>query len=206
MMLVAIVFGTANGRLADITSALMSGAEDAVKMTLSLVGIMSFWTGIMKIAEGTGVTSAISKLLRPLTKLLFPKLKDKKALDAIVMNMTANMLGMSNAATPLGLKAMDCLKKYSDGTNATDEMCMFAVINTASIQLIPSTIIALRQSAGSLNPTEIIVAVWLTSITALTVGVTTAKLMTKSLPCVKGGGFAKRTRRDCTSTKATEGL
>ena len=180
MMIIAIVFGTANGKLPDITSALMSGAEDAVKMTISLVGIMSFWTGIMKIAEGTGVTSAISKILRPLTKLLFPKLKDKKAIDAIVMNMTANMLGMSNAATPLGLKAMEHLNKYSDGKNATDEMCMFAVINTASIQIIPSTVIALRQSAGSTKATEIIVAVWITSITALAVGVTAAKLMQKN--------------------------
>lgn len=179
MMLISIIFGIANNRLSQITSALMSGAEDAVKMTLSLVGIMSFWTGIMNVAQATGVTGFISKMLRPVTKILFPKLQDKKALNAIVMNMTANMLGMSNAATPLGLKAMEHLKKYSDGTNATDEMCMFAVINTASIQLIPSTIIALRQSAGSVNPTEIILAVWLTSITALIVGVASAKLMSK---------------------------
>ena len=185
MMIVAIVFGAANGKLSDINSALMTGAQDAVEMTVSLVGIMAFWTGIMKIAEGTGIISVISKLLRPVTKLLFPKLKDKKAIDAIVMNMTANMLGMSNAATPLGLKAMEQLSKYSDSINATDEMCMFAVINTASIQLIPSTIIALRQSAGSVNPTEIIVSVWLTSVCALTIGVFSAKLMSKRRKCLK---------------------
>lgn len=183
MMIAAVIFGIANGRITEVTDAVMTGAEDAVAMTISLVGIMCFWTGIMKIAENTGVTDMIARLLRPLIKILFPKLKDSGAVNAIVMNMTANMLGMSNAATPLGLKAMERLKRYSDGKNATDEMCMFIVINTASIQIIPSTVIAMRQAAGSANPVEIILPVWICSICAVAVGVTAVKICSAVKKC-----------------------
>lgn len=176
MMIIAIVFGIANGKTSDITAALMNGAGDAVTMTISLAGIMCFWTGIMKIAKESGVTDIISDVLSPLIGLLFPKLRDKEAKEAVVMNITANMLGMSNAATPLGIKAMEKLAAHSDGKTATDEMCMFIVINTASLQLIPSTVIAMRQAAGSAVPADIIIPVWLCSICALTVGVVCAKI------------------------------
>ena len=102
MMIIAVICGIFTGKITDVSGALMTGAEDAVAMTISLMGIMCFWTGIMNIAENTGVTNMIAKLLTPLTKILFPKLKDEKAKNAIIMNMTANMLGLSNAATPLG--------------------------------------------------------------------------------------------------------
>lgn len=176
IIIVSVIFGILSGNTPKMASAFMEGADSAVTMTVSLLGIMCFWTGIMKIAENTGVTDFIGKILNPLVNMLFPKLKDKEAKNAIVMNITANMLGMSNAATPLGLKAMERLKKYTNGHTATDDMCMFVVINTASIQLIPSTVIAIRQSAGSINPTEIIPAVWLCSICAITVGVISAKI------------------------------
>lgn len=175
IIIISVIFGILSGNTSKMASAFMDGADSAVSMTISLLGIMCFWTGIMKIAENTGVTDLIAKLLNPLINFLFPKLKDKEAKNAIVMNITANMLGMSNAATPLGLKAMERLKKYANGNTATDDMCMFVVINTASIQLIPSTVIAIRQSAGSVNPTEIIPAVWLCSLCAITVGVIFAK-------------------------------
>jgi len=147
------------------------------------MGVMCFWSGIMNIAEKSGVTEIIAKILKPVTKILFPKLKDEKAINAIIMNMTANMLGLSNAATPLGLKAMKELNKYSDGKTATDEMCMFIVINTASLQIIPATIIAMRQAAGSATPTDIIIPVWLCSICVITVGVVTAKIFSKRQKC-----------------------
>ncbi len=183
MIILSVICGFFNGRIPEVSNALITGAEDAVAMTISLMGIMCFWTGIMNIAENTGVTNIIAKILKPVTKVLFPKLKDKGAINAIIMNMTANMLGLSNAATPLGLKAMQELNKYSDGKTATDEMCMFIVINTASLQIIPSTIIAMRQAAGSASPTDIIIPVWICSICVITVGVITAKIFSKRQKC-----------------------
>ena len=183
MIITSLICGLCNGKMQDISNALITGADDAVAMTISLMGIMCFWTGIMNIAENTGITAFIAKILKPLTKILFPKLKDQRATNAIIMNMTANMLGLSNAATPLGLKAMEELNKYSDGKTATDEMCMFIVINTASIQIIPSTIIALRQAAGSTNPTDIIIPVWICSICVVTTGVLMAKIFSKRQKC-----------------------
>ena len=179
MMVLAVVFVAFNGRLAEVTAGALAGAEDAVGMTVSLLGIMCFWTGMMKIAEETGVIRGVARLLRPLMRLLFPRLRDQKALRAIVMNMTANMLGMSNAATPLGLQAMQELRRCAGGRLPTDEMCMFIVINTASIQLIPSTVIALRRAAESANPFEIIVPIWAASLAAVTVGVLSAKSMAR---------------------------
>lgn len=181
MMIIAVLFGLFTGRTGEVSSALIDGAADAVGLTISLMGIMCLWTGIMNIAENTGVTQFVARLLSPLMKILFPKLKDKRAKDAIVMNMTANMLGLSNAATPLGLKAMKELKRLSDGKTATDEMCMFIVINTASLQLIPTTVIALRQ--GSAAPTDILVPVWICSICVITVGVLAAKIFSKRQKC-----------------------
>lgn len=183
MIIISLITAFFTGRISEVSSALMTGAGDAVTMTISLMGIMCLWTGIMNIAENTGVTQLVAKLLSPLMKILFPRLKDKRAKDAIVMNMTANMLGLSNAATPLGLKAMQELKRLSDGRTATDEMCMFIVINTASLQIIPSTVIALRQSAGSITPTDIIIPVWLCSICVITVGVLAVKIFSKRQKC-----------------------
>lgn len=183
MIIISLITAFFTGRISEVSSALMTGAGDAVALTISLMGIMCLWTGIMHIAENTGVTEFVAKLLSPLMKILFPKLKDKRAKDAIIMNMTANMLGLSNAATPLGLKAMQELKRLSDGKTATDEMCMFIVINTASLQLIPSTIIALRQAAGSVTPTDIIIPVWICSICVITIGVLCAKIFARIEKC-----------------------
>ena len=183
MIITSVICGLFTGKIAEISNALITGADDAVAMTISLMGIMCFWTGIMNIAENTGVTDIIAKILKPVTKILFPNLKDKKAINAIIMNMTANMLGLSNAATPLGLKAMEELNRYSDGKTATDEMCMFMVINTASIQIIPTTIIAMRQAAGSATPTDIIIPVWICSICVVVTGVITVKIFSKRQRC-----------------------
>ena len=176
MMITAIVFGLCSGRVAETTTALMTGAQDAVEMTVSLAGVLCFWTGIMNVAKEAGLTKIISRVMEPVIRLLFPKLRDEEAKDAIIMNMTANMLGMSNAATPLGIKAMEKLARHSNGNRATDEMCMFVVINTASLQIIPSTLIAMRQAAGSAYPTQIILPVWLAGACALFVGVMCAKM------------------------------
>lgn len=174
LMLVSLITAAFTGRLGAVTDAAMSGASEAVTMSLSLLGIICLWTGIMKIAQDGGIIKIFSHAMRPLTKLLFPRLpKNCDALDAIVMNMVANILGMANAATPLGLKAMKELDRINKGGRASHEMCMFAVINTASIQLIPSTVIALRQ--GAQNPYEIIIPVWIVSVVVLIAGTSAAK-------------------------------
>ena len=175
-MVAAVICGFFTGSINQVSSAMISGAEEAVALTISLMGIMCLWTGIMNIAQNTGVTEFVARLLSPLLKILFPKLEDKKAKDAIVMNMTANMLGLSNAATPFGLKAMQELKRLSNGKAATDEMCMFIVINTASLQLIPTTVIAIRASLGSSNPTQIILPVWGATIAAAVSAVIATKI------------------------------
>lgn len=145
--------------------AAFDGANEAISAVLGFGGAMAMWCGMMKIAEISGLTNIFEKIISPITSILFPKLKKgSKALKAISMNMVANILGLANAATPLGLKAMEELKKLSKTEEASNEMCTFVVLNTASIQLIPSTLIAIRASLGSNNPSEIIVPIWITSL------------------------------------------
>lgn len=178
MLVIAFITSLFTGRMSELSNALISGAQDAASLSFSMLGVMCLWTGLSKIAEKSGLTEIIAKLLFPITKFLFPKLKQGSSqLSAIVMNIVANLLGMGNAATPLGIKAMKELEKINpDKARASDEMCMFAVINTASVQLIPSTLIALRQSFNSENPGEIILPVWIVSILVVLVAVSLAKI------------------------------
>ncbi len=177
LMLISLIFAAFTGRLEAVTTGAMNGASDAVTLSISLLGIMCLWTGLMKIASEGGIITIFAKVLRPLTKILFPTLPpNSPAMDSIVMNMVANLFGMSNAATPLGLKAMKELSRIDRGSVASDNMCMFVVINSASLQLIPSTVIAIRQSIGSTNPFEIIAPVWIASLCAIIVGVCATKL------------------------------
>lgn len=179
MIIISLLVGGTCGRLDAVTASMLNGAKGAVEMCIALLGSMCLWTGIAKIAEKSGMVDIIAKILRPITKLLFPKLKsDCTALGAIVLNMVANLLGMGNAATPLGIKAMNELDKLNNGSKtASNEMCMFVVINTASIQLIPSTLIAMRQEAGATAPGEVIFPVWVASIISITAGVIVAKVL-----------------------------
>ena len=179
MIVASLIFSFFTGNTQEVTTQAFAGAQQAVTLCIELLGMMCMWTGLMRIAEKAGLVAKISKLLSPLTRFLFPEVpKDSKAMGAIVSNMVANIFGLSNAATPFGLQAMNELSKldYKDGT-ATNAMCMFVVVNTASIQLIPSTIIALRSAAQSANAYEIIVPIWICSICAVVVGVTAAKLL-----------------------------
>lgn len=160
---------------------LNSGIEKAFELFITLAPIMCFWSGIMEVCEKSGITNIIAKLLSPLTRLLFGKTsQNKEAMHKVCMNMSANMLGMGNAATPLGLDAMrelDCLNPTPD--IASHAMCMFIVINTASIQLIPSSVIALRAQYGSLSPSDTIIPTLITTVCAFTVGTLCAKLFSK---------------------------
>lgn len=181
MILIAVITGFITGRIHLVAEAAISGAGDGVNLILSMLGVMCFWTGILEIAEKGGIIRGISALLRPVTKLLFPRLsKNDPATGAIVMNMAANLLGMGNAATPLGLRAMQLLDEKNSGRKrASEEMCMFVLINTASLQLLPTTILLLRQNMGSSSPGEIILPVWIVSAMALLVGVLSAKFFQK---------------------------
>ncbi len=160
---------------------IFGSAKTAVELAIGLIGIMALWLGLMKIAEQSGLVSKIARLLKPLMTRLFPDVPaDHPAMGAMVMNISANMLGLANAATPLGLKAMEELNKLNPkaGT-ATDAMCTFLVINTSNVQLIPATVIAIRAASGSSNPAEILAPVLIATCVSLIVGVTVVKLLGK---------------------------
>ena len=186
MILLSFLTAILTGNLEETTAAAFDGASAAIQMCITLLGFMALWTGIMKIGEKSGIIEKFAKVLSPVMRLLFPRLpKNSAAQNAIVMNMVANILGMGNAATPLGLKAMNELDKLNNHSKtASNEMIMLVVLNTASIQLIPSTIIALRQAEGSANPGEIIVPIWIASLIATIVGVILVWLFQNRQPAI----------------------
>lgn len=178
LMLFSLVVAAFTGRLDATMQAAFTGANQAITVVLGFIGVMSLWTGLMRIAERSGLTKVFARAIRPLGRLIFPRLEpDSPAFSAISMNMVANMLGLANAATPLGLKAMQELEKRSRTPGiATHEMCAFVVLNTASIQLIPSTLIGIRASMGSAAPAEVILPIWMVSFTAAAVGIAAVRL------------------------------
>lgn len=163
------------GDISIVTPSIFSAAEQAVTVAIGLISIMTFWLGIMKIIERSGLIEVVKLLLRPLAYFLFPALpRDHPAMSSILMNMSANLLGMGNAATPFGIKAMEQLQQFnSDHRVASDEMCTFLALNTSSLTLLPTTVIALRAATGSLNPTEIvgttIVATFCSTVAAIAI-------------------------------------
>lgn len=164
--------------MAALSAAALQGCGDAVQLVISLAGMLCLWCGVMNIAAKAGLTEALARLFRPLTRRLFPALDPAgDAMQAICMNLSANLLGLGNAATPFGLAAMHALQKQNPAPDtATDEMLLFVVLNTASLQLLPTTCAALRQQAGSAAPMEILPAVWLTSLGTISVGLLLAWL------------------------------
>ena len=158
LLVSGIIIGAFTGNIQAVTDAIMSYADTGVELALGLIGMMSLWLGIMKIAEKSGLIILIGKALRPIMKFLFPEVpEDHPAMGSMVMNISANILGLGNAATPLGIKAMKELQQLNeDKETASNSMCMFLAINTSSVTLIASSVIAYRLSAGSNNPTEII--------------------------------------------------
>ncbi len=175
MMLIPLVYGAFNGTLTETVAACFDGANSAVLLVLSFAGVMCLWTGILRIAENAGADRIVACLLRPVIRFLFPRLdKDSKAVKYITLNITANVLGLGNGATPMGIKAMEELDREKPEV-ATDEMCMFTVLNTAAFQLIPTSVIALR--AAEEAEFGVIVPIWITSLCSLTVAVLCVKLM-----------------------------
>lgn len=174
-----VIFGVLTGQGELISKGIMESAEGATKFVISLVGIMCFWCGVMKVAEKSGLTAKIAKLLNPILKMLFKQSsKSEEAMGAIVMNLTANMLGLSNAATPFGIKAMEELDKINTNKGtASNDMALFLVMNAACIQFLPSTVIAIRSAAGSQNPAMIIVPAIISTATACLVGICCCKIL-----------------------------
>lgn len=173
------VYAIINGNIETVNTEIFDSVNDAVSLSLDLLGSMCLWCGIMKIAQNTSLISKFTKLLNPIINFLFPEIKEnKQAKEEIAMNLTANIMGIGNAATPLGLKAMETLQKENkDKTTLSNSMIMLIVLNTASLQIIPTTIIAIRVSLESKNPTEIIVPVWIATMCAAIIGITTVKLL-----------------------------
>ena len=178
MFIFSLISAAVTGRMSELSLAVVSGGTAAVELLLNLVAVMCFWGGIMEIAERTGITSGLSRLVAPFLKLLFPNLrKEKYTLEAISMNVTANMLGLGNAATPLGLEAMKRLQSINrDRDRASDEMVVFVVMNTAAMRIIPTTVATLRGQYGSAEPMSILLPTLLTTASALAVGLSVAKI------------------------------
>lgn len=178
LIVISIIIGAINGKLQDVVNSIMSGAELSVKIAFSLIGIMAFWLGIMRIAEKSGLIKIISKILKPITKILFNELpQDSPAIGDIAMNFTANAFGLSNAATPFGIKAMEELQKENkDKSTATNSMCLFLGMNTAGFQLIPTTVLAVLVGIGYKNPTEIIAPTFLVTLIAFVSAIIMAKI------------------------------
>ena len=170
MMLIAVVVGTVTGNIDAVTEAAISMAKTAVEIAIGLIGIMALWLGTMKIAEESGLIRIIAKALRPITIRLFPDVpEDHPAIGSIVLNMAANILGLGNAATPLGLKAMEELQELNPNKDtATNAMCTFLAINTSSVQLIlPATVVALMGAASNQIFITTILATGLSTIAAI---------------------------------------
>ena len=162
MIVVGIVYAALRGDIGCVTEAALESSQEAISLCLTMMGIMSFWTGLVEIAIKGGIIPAFSKLFRPIMKFLFPKLPENhRANEFIITNMVANILGLGWAATPAGLKAMEALgelqeERGKDRSIASNEMCTFLIINISSLQLIPINIIAYRSQYGSVNPTRIV--------------------------------------------------
>lgn len=181
LIVISIIVGAMNGKLSDVVNAILTGAELSVKVAFSLIGIMAFWLGMMKIAEKCGLITIIAKLLKPITKYLFNEIPEEDAaIGDIAMSFSANAFGLTNAATPIGLKAMEELQKNNiDKTSASNAMCMFLAMNTAGFQLIPATVIAVLIGIGYKNPTEVIAPALLVTSIAFVSAIILAKIFQK---------------------------
>lgn len=182
LLFIGIVVGMVTGNVKAVTDAAIESSKTGVELSLGLIGVMSLWLGIMKIAESAGLVRKLALLLKPLMVRLFPDVPaDHPAMGSILMNLAANVFGLGNAATPLGLKAMQDLQTLNttDDT-ATDSMCMFLAINTSSVTLIPATTIAYRVAAGSTNAVEIIGPTLFATLISTTVAIISAKVLSRT--------------------------
>ena len=179
MVCLSVLCGLATGRGPEVAAAAVEGAAAAVELCLSIAGMLCLWTGVMEIMRRAGLAEGLSRLLGPVLRRLFPQVAgDREIMDSISANVSANLLGLGSAATPLGLEAVRGMSRKSPGV-ASDAMCMLVVCNTASIQLIPTTVATVRAAAGSQTPFDILPAVWLASALSVGVGILSCKVMAR---------------------------
>ena len=176
-IIISFIYAFFSGNIENVSNGIFDSLESVVNLSLALLGTLCMWNGIMEIAMNTSFVEKLTNIIKPLMKFLFPNLNNKKAYQEISMNMIANVLGLGNAATPLGLKAMKTLQEENENKDkVSNHMAMFIVLNTASLQLIPTNVIAIRTSLGSQMPSGIIFPVWIATIIAAIVGVTATKI------------------------------
>ena len=180
-IIISFVYGLISGKVNEINNGIFKSLTDAVELTITFLGTICLWNGLMEIVKRTTLINKLTKILKPLINILFPELKEnEKAKQEISMNLIANILGLGNAATPLGLKAMKTMQKENKKKDTlSNSMMMFIVLNTASLQLIPTNVIAIRTSLNSNNPTNIILPVWIATISAAIVGIIFTKILIK---------------------------
>ena len=182
-IIISFIYAIYSGNIFNINNAIFESANQTVELCLTMFGTLCLWNGIMKIAIKTSLIEKLTKFLKPVISFIFPEIKnDKKISKEISMNMVANILGLGNAATPLGLKAMDSMQKINkDKSKLSNSMAMFILINTASLQIIPTTVITIRSSLGSTDPTKIIFAVWIATIAAFATAIITGKILIRKM-------------------------
>jgi spore maturation protein A len=182
MIITSLICAVINGRVDALASALLSGADDAIKIIVSTLGAMILWSGIMQIAQDSGLIEKLSNIFSPIFKFLFPEYIDhKKVLHPICLNIVSNLLGLGNAATPYGILAMKEMQKLNSSKHrATNGMIMFLILNIACLQLIPTFLIVLRKTYGAENPFDILPIIWISSLCALITGVSLVKFMQTS--------------------------
>ena len=179
MVVLSLLFGALTGNLGALGGAALEGARSAVELCVSMAGVMCLWTGVMEVMRQSGLTAKLARAFRPLLRRLFPRAsREEETLATISANLSANMLGLGNAATPLGLRAARAMARGSEGV-ASDELCLLVVLNTASIQLFPTTVAGVRAALGASDPFDILPAVWLASFVAVGAGLAAAKLFAR---------------------------
>ena len=180
-LIISFIYAILNGRISEVNNSVFESTKSAIELCISLFGTICLWNGIMQIATKTKIVKYLEKILNPIMKKLFPDIKkEDKVHKEITMNIIANIMGLGNAATPLGLKAMKSMQRENkEKEKLSNSMAIFIVLNTASIQIIPTTVIAIRNSLASENPTAMIIPVWISTILAASSAVISAKILIK---------------------------
>ena len=186
MVVFSIIYGLLSGNIDAVGAAALGGAKAAVDLGISICGVTCLWSGIMEIMRRGGTADKLSRLFRPVLNRLFPSTRHSaEVLEALSANVSANLLGLGNAATPLGIRAATAMTKLSAAGIASNDLCLLVVINSSSLQLIPATVAAVRSANGAQTPFDILPAVWITSIAAVVSGIFAAKLLEKLFPAGK---------------------
>lgn len=180
-IITGFIYGIVNGKILEINNAILESTNNAIEVIITMFGTVCLWNGIMQIASNTSIIKIIMQIIKPMMKIIFPELKENMiAYREITMNIISNIMGLGNAATPMGLKAMKSLQKENNNKKIlSNSMAMFIILNTASLQIIPTTVIAIRNSLGSSEPTAIIIPVWFATFCAALVAIISAKIFIK---------------------------